>query len=522
MNDALSMLFQEARSLHRAGRPGEAAARYRRILQGRPDAADVWYHLGMTDLMASGGDPALAHFRRALALDPDSENILNGLAIASQARANPDAAESWLRRALRCRPDHTASLMNMAALQETKGRPGPARAAWRCAVALAPDRPAAYQRLGQLDALGMGETAARPTLHRASLLRPRGGSAATNARPAGPRRDSGRGSAGTKLVVWVPVDWHWPILERLAGLLERRFPTVIARNPDELAGAAPDIVVGADAGLLKMLRPVLPAATTVHVCHGLISKNVPVRQYDAVDYVCVPSDDSRHRLLASGARPAKDYWVTGFVQMDPLFRAAAQRPAGPAGRPVVLYAPTYNPCLSSAAMMGDRLADFLAGPDCGWTVVVKPHPNMARTAPDVLERWRRLAAGHRDLVLVDPPSGDVVPHLLAADVLVSDVSSVAFQFVALDRPIVFIDNPRRFEDADHFDPDGIEWRWRDIGDRVEDPGQLRRSIGAALAAPGARGVERRRCREQLFSDLTDGRAAERIVEHLAELYRSAR
>lgn len=292
------------------------------------------------------------------------------------------------------------------------------------------------------------------------------------------------------------------------------------RTLNDLINAAPDTVIGADAGALAAVKRVRPGATTVHVCHGLISKNQPARHYGMIDYVCVPSEERGRQLAAIGATPRRAFWVTGYVQMDPLFRRDLASPCTlPGEGPFVLYAPTYNPLLSSAAMLGDRLFERMAGPAGDKTVIVKPHPQIAVADPATLERWRRLASRHPNLVLVDPPSSDVVPYLAAADLIVSDASSAAFQFLALDRPIIFIDNPRRFEDKEFFDPAGIEWRWRDIGERVEDVDTLWRCIDAALTDPHARGAERRRCREHLFGSLTDGRAAERIAAQVAALHR---
>jgi CDP-glycerol glycerophosphotransferase (TagB/SpsB family) len=136
--------------------------------------------------------------------------------------------------------------------------------------------------------------------------------------------------------------------------------------------------------------------------------------------------------------------------------------------------------------------------------------------PEWLATWRALADADPDVHLIDDRAADVMPYLKAADVLVSDASSVIFEYLALDRPIVLITNPERHGVA-HFDPNGIEWRWRDVGTEVHDVAELPAAVSAALANPAFRADRRAHYRQQLFGDYADGRAAERIAQKIAEL-----
>ena len=118
--------------------------------------------------------------------------------------------------------------------------------------------------------------------------------------------------------------------------------------------------------------------------------------------------------------------------------------------------------------------------------------------------------------MIEDPTANVIPYLKRADLLVSDASSVIFQFLALDRPIVLITNPERRRST-HFDPNGIEWRWRDVGEEVHDVENLPSVVGEALDNPAGRAERRVHYRQKLFGDLTDGRAAERIAQKIAEI-----
>jgi hypothetical protein len=136
--------------------------------------------------------------------------------------------------------------------------------------------------------------------------------------------------------------------------------------------------------------------------------------------------------------------------------------------------------------------------------------------PRWMSRWARLAAGERHVLLVADTHADVVPYMLAADVLVSDASSVIFEFLSLDRPMVLMTNPRHRADP-AYAPDDIVWRWRDVGEEVHAAAELPAALASAVAAPGQHADRRREYASLLFGPLTDGRSHVRVAEHILAL-----
>src|SRR5690606_18787072 len=116
-------------------------------------------------------------------------------------------------------------------------------------------------------------------------------------------------------------------------------------------------------------------------------------------------------------------------------------------------------------------------------------------------------------LLIEERGEDVMPWLKAADVLVTDASSVQLEFLALDRPLVLLDNPERAASI-HFDPKGLEWVWRDMGDAIENVEVLPAALSNALDYPRERAPQRAIYRERLFGQLVDGRSGSRLAEHI--------
>ncbi|MEU8715185.1 CDP-glycerol glycerophosphotransferase family protein [Streptomyces sp. NPDC048663] len=180
----------------------------------------------------------------------------------------------------------------------------------------------------------------------------------------------------------------------------------------------------------------------------------------------------------------------------------------PAGHTVVLYAPTRRDYVRGGHVERIDLARFAADLGADHTLVVRLHPALA-TGP---ARGMGLAELHRRGIVVDATGEpDVERVLLAADVLVTDYSSVMFDYANLDRPIVV-----------HAD----DWaaytasRGTYLDITAEAPGHVSRSyeeLARLFASGGWRDEESARLRTVFrarFCEFDDGRAAERVVRTL--------
>jgi CDP-glycerol glycerophosphotransferase (TagB/SpsB family) len=286
----------------------------------------------------------------------------------------------------------------------------------------------------------------------------------------------------------------------------------------EMIAFRPHVVLAGDNIRPLHLRTYLPQTQFVHTRHGLASKGLAYESVRAADYACVTSVHMRQWYLEAGAQPRRAFWVVGYPQLDCLFRTEPlPLPFSlPAGRHVVLYAPTFQASLSSARLLGARTLELLRGRRTDIALIIKPHPLIANVHPQWMEEWRRVAACEPHVYLVEDAHCDVMPYLKAADALVTDVSSVALEFLALRRPMVLISSPYRFDEA-LVDENGPEWRWRDMGHEIFDIEQLPAAVSYALDNPADGGERRRHYAALLFDNLDDGQAGKRIAEQVMQL-----
>ncbi|AVP99813.1 hypothetical protein C7S18_22715 [Ahniella affigens] len=301
-----------------------------------------------------------------------------------------------------------------------------------------------------------------------------------------------------------------PVETALGNQVEsRRFSSL-----DAMREFAPDVVVLAENPSHQAKRAA-PNARIVWTRHGFANKRYLGYSMAGCDYACLSSAWLKQYYRDQGLRAGIDEWVTGFVPMDALYRRLQR--AAPRSTKTLLYAPTFNPNMASVRPLGKSWASDLRRAYPELNIVIKPHPHTAKEQPMWLARWQSWAEADSGIQLIQDGNQDVYELMPDADILLTDASSVMFYFLALDRPIILVDNPLRFEDRQRFKPDAEEWAWRDIGQRIETGDALTAAVASALETPSRFAEARQQRAQQIFGDLFDGRAAERVAQHILAL-----
>ncbi len=190
--------------------------------------------------------------------------------------------------------------------------------------------------------------------------------------------------------------------------------------------------------------------------------------------------------------PKVDCLVNGTLQRDAIVRSLGLAP----DRATVLYAPTWSPASSLNRLGIDLLRRLRSLPI---NLIVKLH--------DRSRDPRAVYSGGIDWPAVLTPvlepglavlatSADICPYLVAADVMITDHSSAAFEYLLCDRPLVRIHVPELLATANvHADYVRL---LADVSESTTGVDETIAAVERALADPGRRSATRRAVAADLF------------------------
>ena len=291
---------------------------------------------------------------------------------------------------------------------------------------------------------------------------------------------------------------------------------------DRLIWRRIDLSITADAWNQVPLRRCLRRMKFFHGVAGKYDLDNPQKiaaaGFAGYDRIAFINDDRRRRYVDSGMISPEQAVLVGFPKIDDLVNGAwpaAQVRASLGLAPdvaTVIYAPTFSTA-SSLHLAGEAIIAALL--DSGRNVIAKLHdrsllPDAVRTAGiDWNERLGQFAS-HPRFAFVR--SGDSSPYLSAADVMVTDHSTIGFEFALLDRPLVVFNAPE-LREAARISADKWELL-RSMADVVDTPAQLVQAIDRALLEPERRRDARRQA-HTLFAHA--GEATEHAMQAVYDL-----
>ncbi len=154
---------------------------------------------------------------------------------------------------------------------------------------------------------------------------------------------------------------------------------------------------------------------------------------------------------------------------------------------ILLYAPTFSPKLTSAPHLLEQLKKLAANKD--YLILLKFHPLMA---VEWLNAYRKLSDEVPNIIFEDEKN--IVKFLLIADLLISDTSSVIYEFLLLDKPAITFRNIS----------DNI--LWDNSGDYSKLLSMVERNLSEDPFA------EKRREILEQYHPYNDGKSAQRMVD----------
>jgi len=208
--------------------------------------------------------------------------------------------------------------------------------------------------------------------------------------------------------------------------------------------------------------------------------------------------------------PKVDRLVDGSLKRDVVLETLGLDPA----LPTVLYAPTWTP-YSSLNALGEELVTALA--NTGINLIVKLHDNSLDVG-DVRNSGGIDWAARLSPALQGPRGhfakrGTIAPYLVAADLMISDHSSAAFEYLLLDRPLIRIEMPELIART-NIPPDYVALMV-EASTSVRTVAQILEGVERGLANPNSLANTRRIVAEELF--YKPGTATDRAAQEIYEL-----
>lgn len=184
---------------------------------------------------------------------------------------------------------------------------------------------------------------------------------------------------------------------------------------------------------------------------------------------------------------------TGWPKLDPLLSNAqcGARALADGEPPTVFFASTFSRSVTCAPQLADKIE--VLSKSGSWRFIVTLHPKMEE---DVVERYRSMQSSNLKFVESDE---DLIPLLSQADIMLCDTSSIMFEFMFLQRPVVTFRT--KMPGPYLIDVQHVEQLESELERAFERPESL-------LAA------QKQLCRD--LHEFQDGRSSERVLDAVEE------
>ena len=100
---------------------------------------------------------------------------------------------------------------------------------------------------------------------------------------------------------------------------------------------------------------------------------------------------------------------------------------------IILYAPTFSPSLTSARFLSSQIEALAANKN--YLIIIKFHDLMAK---DLIDQYQEIANKFTNVLYIK--ERNIIKYLLIADLMISDTSSVVYEFLLLDKPVITFKN----------------------------------------------------------------------------------
>lgn len=215
---------------------------------------------------------------------------------------------------------------------------------------------------------------------------------------------------------------------------------ILLKDEQAVKKYAPDVVFGSG----DWVPHYLPGLK-VMLFHGMaINKRADKNDAhykirDWYDLYCTHAEQDT-AIFQALAKQHQNFYVkkTGWPKLDSLIQQKNQSSNSKSLVKTLFFASTFSPSITCAPAVANELKRL--SEEEGWRVLATLHPLMEKS---VIDTYRSLAS---DSFVFLEPEENLYPAMLAADVMLCDTSSIMYEFMFLDKPVVTVNtkNPGPF------------------------------------------------------------------------------
>jgi len=280
--------------------------------------------------------------------------------------------------------------------------------------------------------------------------------------------------------------------------------------PSAILDRGLDIVVSTSQRLHpRMLSSRSPRVRVVFIGHGESDKTHGQGADPKPGFVHAPVNDAFDLLLVGSTAHLDAYSNPRRVLVGDLKHDLFMHGGYANRRPLpgtVLWAPSWGRHNSVPEWL-TRVVE--ATGRLGLTCLLQPHPFSFEAEPHVVQQAYALSIRNPHFRVVE--AANVLDTMARCELMLGDVSTVCYDWLLFDRPIVFLDHPSLSVPE--------EKRLFGAGICVGPGDDVEAALRQALTRPDAHALERRSALEGHFP-WRDGRAAQRCAEAIGDWWRT--
>ena len=265
--------------------------------------------------------------------------------------------------------------------------------------------------------------------------------------------------------------------------------------------------------------------------HGISNKYIPPeKEYSIADYICGSNWD-KHEFDASVVAPKKGFLITGNPWVDGVFRVPKKELNKKS--PTILFAPTYNPEVSAAVFFKGNLVPLIREVYPRSKIIIKPHPAIIdndhpyvithqKIFQKLVADWEYSTNKFKGVRFIKNSKAVISDYFSEADILISDGSSLIFEFMALNRPILLYTSDKKIEIWNQiYDTNALANSKRNVGVEFRNKEEFLEALKDAFKLhEEIHSKYQLKYTQEILGEFMDGLSYKRVAESVKDIFKN--